>query len=203
MMVLELAIAGADICVGECIMLEFTHNTHKKNHIKTLKNECGFTLIDLAIATLVIGLLVAPLVTQYKNHLADKEFETVDTFFTDSKSAIDQYYFTNEKYPCPADPALGPNDANYGVADCTNPPLAGSGIQAIVDAGVDNDGAGGDDIILKGAIPFKDLLMKVEDTLDPYGNKFNYAVSYNLTPEMRPHLMPAGGISAFKNSKER
>ena len=43
-------------------------------------------------------------------------------------------------------------------------------------------GTGGDDIILKGAIPFKDLLMKVEDTLDPYGNKFNYAVSYNLTP---------------------
>lgn len=141
----------------------------KDNLYKAIRKEQGFTLVDVAIALMVIGLLVAPLAHTYNLHKKEIGRENTLLSINDTRGAIDQFYFNNDRYPCPADPTLNTTNANYGLEDCTgtNPNITVAPV-----------GAGN---VFIGAVPFQTLNLNTEQTLDAWSNKVNYAVTQAMT----------------------
>lgn len=157
----------------------------KRSRLSTrppVRKDSGFTLVEVAIALLVIGLLTAPLIQQYHQFIKRTERQTTQGNLTNADIAIQNFYFENDRYPCPADPTLGPNDANYGQGDCTAASLS-------VIPVADVDGNPGIDNVWIGALPFKDLKLTPNQSLDGWGNKINYAVTDVLAQP------PAGGFN--------
>ncbi len=149
-----------------------------KTFSNRLKSEDGFTLIDVAIALMVIGLLTAPLIAQYNNYARTAETLTMDTNFGKANEAIRQFYFTNGRYPCPADPTLNETSPLYGEEDPSlcDPTIPDNPNIAIAPAR-DVDTVAGVDNVWIGTLPFKDLKLTPKEALDPWGNKINYAIS--------------------------
>ncbi len=127
---------------------------------KFFKDTRGMTLIDIAIAMMILGLLTVPIAKQYDNWRAGEiagqtELNSVLIF-----TAIDDFYYLEDRYPCPADPGLPSDDPNYGIENCT---------------GAD-DWDGTNDGVLIGELPFTTLKIPFETSLDGWKNRQTYAV---------------------------
>jgi prepilin-type N-terminal cleavage/methylation domain-containing protein len=104
------------------------------------QNQSGFTLIELAIVIIVMGIILIPLIEIYTHKLNQ---DRRDTTFTNMTSVSNQLgYFTTKvtalqltsatnvapHLPCPSDRALAPNDPFYmkefNMGDCTVAALA-------------------------------------------------------------------------------
>lgn len=131
-----------------------------KNVRKAGKQQAGFTLLDLAVSMIVIGLIGAGFMATYQIYAESKAFGNTNSSFTGIKMALDNYYFENGSYPCPADITLSADDAQYGraVTPCTGGPL-----------------------FVTGGLPFKDLNVPMDFATDGWDNKFSYTVSTRLT----------------------
>lgn len=151
---------------------------HTQERKSCIQSQRGFTLVDVAIALLVIGLLVAPLAQTYNNWEKETRRSNTSGNFRSASEAIDNFYFEFERYPCPADPTLGPNDANFGEEDCTgtNPNIAVAPV-------IDIDGDLAIDNVMIGALPFKELKLTPQDALDGWNSKITYAVTDLLTDQ--------------------
>ncbi len=84
-----------------------------------MREERGLTLIELAIVTIIAGILIAGAARAfsiyYKQAKIEQQNETVDNL----ASSLAEYFGTNGWYPCPASLTAGPGDAEYGVpTDC-------------------------------------------------------------------------------------
>jgi type II secretory pathway pseudopilin PulG len=142
---------------------------HKKEnrilHRSFISDIKGMTLVDMAIALLVIGLLAAPAIKAYDLWRVQKaEGRTYESLYT-IKKAIANFYYQNNRYPCPADLTLGVDDPNYGA----EPALPCDGALAA--------GAGTPDAILAGGVPFVTLNIPSVYTLDGWSNKITYVVT--------------------------
>ncbi len=149
---------------------------------KAAQNECGFTLIDVAILTLVIGLLAAPWIQSYNTQQKRLEIASTNGNFAEITAAISAYYFNNGYYPCPADPTLGPDDITFGQENRTD-----DGDPATVDDCVTNSGdpnlPNPGDTVMWGAIPHKALKLHVDQTLDMRRHKITYSVTTDKTKD--------------------
>lgn len=128
---------------------------------KLIGNDKGMTLIDISIALLVIGLLIAPIIEAFNRSKIQDPIDIVDSNFDVVEKAIDDFYFENDRYPCPADPTLGPNDDEIGYERCDGADWSGN----------NTDG------VLEGAVPFETLKIPREASLDGWQRKIFYAVS--------------------------
>lgn len=125
--------------------------------IRNCEAEQGFTLIDLAVWLIVIGLLGSAFLVQYNQYIRGKARGDTVTNLSVVNRAIENFYFSNGHYPCPADITLSIEDDDYGLGVCddTNP-------------------------IMIGGVPFKDIQLPAERTLDGWKNKFTYTVTTEL-----------------------
>lgn len=148
---------------------------------KHVQSEQGFTLIDVAILMLVIGLLTVPFIQAYNANIKQRSITTTNGSFAQIRAAIESYYFENGYYPCPADPALGPNDNNFGAENRTddgNPATMDDCVTGAV-ANLPNPG----DTVMWGAVPHVALGLTVDQTLDFHRNKVIYSVSEEKTKD--------------------
>lgn len=139
---------------------------------KLMKDQSGMTLIDVAMILMVLGLLLAPALETYRDWKIKKERDITRQNQLAINKAIADYYFINGRYPCPADPTRAPGNADYGTALSVMTGTVVTGCNAAIAVG------GGAAYI--GAVPFTDLLLPTDVTLDGFTNKFTYAVSANL-----------------------
>ena len=138
---------------------------------KLLKETKGITLIDLAILVMVLGLITAPLAQEYNNWRKDKIEDTTSGNSFDIDFAIEDFYFANSRYPCPAYPGLTPNSVN--IPNATNPASYG---EEYCTGNDDWDGT--NDNTLVGEIPFTTLKIdNIDKTLDGWKNRMTYAVT--------------------------
>ncbi|MCB1563132.1 MAG: hypothetical protein KDJ75_06110 [Alphaproteobacteria bacterium] len=135
----------------------------------------GFTLIDMAIALMVIGLLVAPALYQYKVWNEKRAIDITDSRINSINEAIRVFYYENGRYPCPANPDLDITDASYGEEY-----LQGGGGTCRNSMRL----AGND--AYEGIPPIQALRLTPEDTLDGWNKKLVYAVT-------KSHADPVGG----------
>ncbi len=130
------------------------------------KDSKGFTLVEMAIAMVVLGLLVAPAASLYSLHIKNLKVEKTESAIDRASQALGGFRATYGRYPCPAaaDAALG--DPSYGYEDCTAAP------PGIVLTG---------DGVLIGTLPFRELGVSEEALLDGHYNRLTYAVTESLT----------------------
>lgn len=131
---------------------------------RSKRRQSGFTLLDLCVALIIVGLVGAGFLHVYKIYAESKDYSNTVTTNIGVKMAMDNYFFANGSYPCPADLTLNSDDPDYGLAPATP-----------CDAGTD--------IFVTGGLPFKDLKIPMAMSIDGWGNKFRYTVTRSLTNE--------------------
>jgi len=159
----------------------------------------GFSLIELSIALVVIGLLVTPFLQQYNNFIMTNRVEQGQGAIVTVSAATGDFLEANGRYPCPADPRLVPGDVGHGVEICPpimpagpapgvcppGSPLPPGGICRTL--GRDADGFGGGDPILIGAVPYVTLGITIDSTIDGWSRKLAYVVTESLASDQRPY----------------
>jgi prepilin-type N-terminal cleavage/methylation domain-containing protein len=133
----------------------------------------GFSLVELAIALAVIGLVLGTTLTLYQGYIRTKAENDTETRQELIRIAIARFVATNGRLPCPARPNLATTNASSGVEQCT--PVGGAtGVTATA-------GFRGMGQVLVGSLPFASLNMSIVDGYDGWGSSFTYAVTQSLT----------------------
>ncbi len=139
---------------------------------KTLLNE-GFTLIEVAIGLVILGLLVGPLLTGYKLEIKRKKITFNQSQFSEIRDNINFFVARQGNYPMPANLLATPASVDYGaeavgaIANCATWPTA-NGVCRV---------GGGPNAVLIGAVPFAALGINPEFSYDFWHNKILYAVT--------------------------
>jgi prepilin-type N-terminal cleavage/methylation domain-containing protein len=186
------------------------HNIIIQKDTKSLK---GFTLIEMAIVTLIVGLLLAsfsPLYALYRSHLAETNTNQDITTITD---ALGAFRNINGRYPCPADATLPREHNDYGHEKCENMTAVADGncvggvcIERSVRAPVTyTDPFTGAVVtqaprVYSGMVPFRKLNLQEEDVMDGYNNRVRYAVTYHMTSNK--NYQPGTGGVEIINDKD-
>lgn len=159
---------------------------NRKEPTTKINTNDGFTLIELAIVIVIIGLMVIPLLKMYEIYMIKEKMLITEENIDKARIPISLSY---GRYPCPSDRSLKPTDPNYGrekctgISDCTS--YSSQGICRATGLR-DADGDGNNDTIVIGGIPFLDesgnpiSSMQASYTIDSWGNKMTYAVTENL-----------------------
>jgi general secretion pathway protein G len=67
----------------------------------------GFTLVELMIVVIVLGIMAAIVIPQFTDHTSDARLATVDHDLNEIRQAIELYYQQHGNYPGAVDPASG------------------------------------------------------------------------------------------------
>lgn len=162
------------------IMRETMTKTSKTNHFqKFIQCQGGFSLIELAIVMIIIGLLTTPLLGIYKNHQEQEKIDNTDITISAVTSALGEYYMQFGYYPCPADNTLPFGDTNAGVSDCTQ--LQGLGVNTCKAGNGFCRVTGNPGAVYIGGVPYKTLNILYSDVIDGYKNPLTYTVSAEYT----------------------
>ena len=161
--------------------------------------QSGYTLLQMAIGMLVIGIIMAYSGYVYSLYLKNKNITQTQSNVQNMVSAIQTYRQVNGRYPCPAAMNVPRNDPAYGVETvCTDTSVApgdcGGGI--CVESAVDGTGyvlSNGVNItppdraaalalprVRVGAIPFRLLQIDEKTTYDAYGMRMVYAMTESM-----------------------
>ncbi len=159
-----------------------------RNTIKKYNNKQGFTLLEIAIVLVLIGLVLAPAIAIYKNYRIDKDWTETEEKLDIAVNELGGFRSIYSRYPCPASQTAVPGDANYGFEDCSINP-AGSCINGICTYSSNISGQ----FVLVGALPFKTLNLQESESYDTQLNRFKYAVTRDLTVSST-FTMSGGGI---------
>lgn len=184
------------------------------------KSEKGFSLIELAVVILISGIGIATMISVNRIQARDQDYQTTLDSLHALQDSIDEFFVKNGRYPCPADPTLGPGDPLYGDEQCRAPGdrnpdncdnMPTDNIVCTRDDTRDADGNGENDTVLIGALPFETLFdlkndgplpptryaistyftgTKGSQLFDAYGMKFHYAVSELMTDDAHSDIDP-------------
>lgn len=144
----------------------------KKNQPDGLRQQ-GFSLVELAIAMAVIGLLLGATLTLYQGYIRTKAENDTETRKELIRVAIARFVATNGRLPCPADPARAVTDVQSGTEEC-------SATGEVHSVAGQRAGVGDHNTVLIGSLPYAALNMSIVDAYDGWGSSFTYAVSLNL-----------------------
>lgn len=92
----------------------------------SVSNQKGFTLVELGVVLVLVGIILLGLTYASKVWLAAEERESLEQVMTDAQNALNLFRTVMLRYPCPADPTLEPTDPLFGVEDCNLTPVAGA-----------------------------------------------------------------------------
>ncbi len=139
---------------------------------KTLINR-GFSLIEAAIALIVIGLLSYPLMHLYTIEIEQKKIFDNIAKFNEISDKINSFVSREGRYPIPSSLVASFSDADYGEeAAGVSPTCVGwpgnSAVNGTCISAANN--------IIIGAVPFKALGITPDNSYDLWSNKILYAV---------------------------
>ncbi len=160
--------------------------------IKKASHNHGYTLIELAMVTLIVGLIMGSGITAYKIYRTDRDMALTETAKVRINLALNAFRERYGRYPCPASYTAQRGTPEYGRAgDCSNlsvpPGQCAQGIcveQSIAGRTVTlEDGTVVTPRVRRGAIPYRELNLSEDEFYDQYGGRFSYAVTELLTDE--------------------
>lgn len=126
----------------------------------------GFTLIEIAIVIMIIGLIVGTLIPTWLSQTANQRIANTKTGGDTIKSTLISFISRNNRLPCPANGALPVGDPNYGrettpPGTCTGAIVAGSTV--------------------RGIVPWVSLGLSEPTASDAYLRRFSYQVTTSQT----------------------
>lgn len=162
------------------------------------RRQNGFTIIEIAIVILIVSLIIAGFAKAFTIYITkEKHFQLKQTI-EDIQATITEFVSENGYYPCPAPLNASPDTTSFGTAtDCSNTSIApgncSGGICITDDLGPR---------VRIGAIPFRQLDISAEKTIDPYKNRITYAVTEQLAISEAAYETAngLGGLNVVDNS---
>lgn len=160
--------------------------------IRMSRNSAGFSLIELCILTVIVGLIAATSLQTYRLWSKRVAGSVTSERKSTVEIALGRYLSVYGRLPCPADSAVDLSlsgagkevpPASHPIAFPTRGCTAGQGWCRVDGAWrvVGNGGASpARDTILRGSVPTNTLGISNIEGVDGWGNKFEYAVSENL-----------------------
>lgn len=152
------------------------------------KAQAGYTLAELAIAIIVIGIFVAGAMSAYHLYRIEQKNEKTEFKRLRIDFALNDFKKRHGRYPCPARYDIGRDNPNYGYeGDCTDTSVApgvcsdGICVERSVREVQIGDGSYVRPRVRRGAVPFRMLNLMEKDSYDEYGGRFSYAVTELLT----------------------
>lgn len=166
-----------------------------RNTLNKKTTQHGFTLIEMCIVLLIIGILIAPAISIYNQYETSRKIEQTNNALKDTANNIEGFLTNYGRYPCPAPADAVPGDIDYGYEECG----ASTGIQVVASNRAASDFPASNNNVLIGSIPFRTLNLQETQVNDGYGNRLTYAVTQVQTDiqTYRPNL---GGISLIDNA---
>ncbi|MGB4812638.1 MAG: prepilin-type N-terminal cleavage/methylation domain-containing protein [Methylophilaceae bacterium] len=107
--------------------------TFKLNITKT---RAGFTLIEMAVVLVIVGLLLAAFLTPLSVQRDLRDYSETRTRLEQIRESLYGYAMINGKLPCPTTTANPADNVNYGHSDATCPLTAGAGVLPWKDLGI-------------------------------------------------------------------
>ncbi|MDD3021327.1 MAG: type II secretion system protein [Alphaproteobacteria bacterium] len=168
----------------------------KNKNSRCRKNSSGgFSLIEVAIALMIIGLLIVPLLHTYRIYIEAKQISNTKAATGIVNSALIKYVAKYGHYPIPSDPDIPLGAAGAGQ-QATEPGTGWPACTATstkVCSTTTNTFAGKE--VLIGGVPFAALGIPFTSQLDGYGAKLTYAITEILTSN-GTYDEAGGGIEA-------
>lgn len=162
--------------------------------IKQLKDERGFSLIELALVLVMAGLVITPAISIYHQQRIESDWDKTEAHVDTSTDELGRFRSIHGRYPCPAPSSAAPGDLTYGHEDCTAH-AAGTCAGGTCTSTSNIPGQ----LILSGSMPFKTLNLQEADSYDSYLNRLDYSVTLDLTSNTTFSLS-GGGISITDKS---
>lgn len=144
-------------------------------------NEKGFTLVEIAIVIVILGILIGAAAPIYGLYLKNKAYEGTKEDITTIAAALGAFRAANGRYPCPAPLNIDRVNPAYGHEDCSamsaiSPGNCSAGF--CVEQSVRTDIA--NRRVRVGAVPFRALALTEDQAYDGYDNRITYAVTEGL-----------------------
>ncbi len=149
------------------------------------KSECGYSLIQMAIALLVIGILASAFLQVYSLYSQTQKVITTQDNISAITDKIQSYRQGFGSYPCPAPINVQRNNVNYGTATTYAAYLATPAGTCTNGICIENNTRtiNGVPTTLRarvGSVPFRDLQLDEKTTFDGYGSRIWYAVTEDM-----------------------
>jgi prepilin-type N-terminal cleavage/methylation domain-containing protein len=158
---------------------------HKTNAIRN-NSESGFSLIEVAIGLMILGLLMAPIIHTYNLYIQARQISQSQAVVQIVNAAILKFFEKYGHYPTPASPGIAQGSTGFGAAEVS----AGICTPTSTTVCTTTTNSLGSAPVLIGDVPFAALGIPFKSTLDGYGNKLTYAVTESLTPPPPPAPAP-------------
>lgn len=135
----------------------------------------GFSLVEVSIALIIIGLILGPLIMLYQARVISLKYSDAQAKATKIETALNEFVQGNGRLPIPASFLLREGDAAYGSEGELAPPSCSASAWAA--PGGSGMCLSPNGRVLVGAVPFQALGLDEGDTIDAWSQKFVYAVS--------------------------
>jgi Tfp pilus assembly protein PilE len=119
--------------------------------------EQGFSLVELAMVLLAVGLLAALFLPATNTLMDNNRRKETRAKLEALESAISRFVMTTKRLPCPADGNLAPGNANQGLE------LSSGGVCTVA-------------ALTSGVVPWRTLAVPQSEALDAWGNLVTYRV---------------------------
>ncbi len=152
--------------------------------LDTRQSEKGLSLLEIAIALIVVGLLITPMLQMYNINKMERVSRENNKTLENIAIALNKYAQQNKKYPVPANPTLPSTDTFYGTPATITASDACAGIfvsQGVRCFGGTTPNTSPVNQVLAGTVPFLELGLNEKDIYDIYGSKISYVVTRQLT----------------------
>lgn len=141
----------------------------------------GFTLIEVAIGLIIIGLLAVPYIQTYQAYKLKAINTETNTNMGAVKAALAKYATRYGRYPLPANPSLATGTSGEGT-EVTSGITTCSPTSTSVCRATATWGSAGHNTVLIGAVPYATLGLPQRNSYDGYKNRIKYAVTEYMTP---------------------
>ncbi|HEU4839208.1 MAG TPA: prepilin-type N-terminal cleavage/methylation domain-containing protein, partial [Micavibrio sp.] len=165
------------------------------------RSQAGYTLAEMAIAIIVIGIFIAGTMSAYHMYRIEQKNEKTEFKRLRIDFALNDFKKRHGRYPCPARYDIGRDNPNYGYeGNCADTSVAagvcsdGICVERSIREVQIGDGSYIRPRVRRGAVPFRVLNLAERDSYDEYGGRFSYAVTELLT-DWQTFDVKDGGIN--------
>lgn len=158
----------------------------------------GFTVLELSFVLLISAILMAAALSMFNIYKKTIMHEQAKEAIQGTTVAINNFYLSQKRYPCPANPTLTPANANYGLEDCTMATVPGATTPLTVLIGLVPLYVQTTDMSSGAPVREKIALNQYTDKTtvknfpfnDPWGQRLTYAVTKELTGDANGLPLP-------------